>query len=1077
MRIYLFLLFFSTIFFTAKAQPERSDYVRVVCTPDTIRAGVPVRINIHMIVDSVPLQVNTLVKLFFPKEFKQFAFDNNPPPFPIFPTLQRGYCRVFGNRNLKAAITSMKLTRDEFILSYPFPEYKHDDNEYLMTIRLDSVFRPGDTLTVTYGFGGNNNLIIPVNYSFRSMFKAMIDFDRNGTYTLQKSTAPIKSSPRRSDALQLFLSSTGKVNNATLLRAVVFDDNISFVPGFTGSFSLSCSNPGASFPTVITFTPADSGHLDIPVSFSQPGIYTFNAQLISGNSAINKINASNPILISSDTMQIYWGEFHTHTEMSRDGEGQDAFQYAKYAMGLDFFGQTDHTDGNNEPGIDNNEWEELTGFVKSFNQPNRFVTFVGWENSMDAPSGHYNFIFNTPDSLMYLIPKMPKDPYNTIAKNWTKLDSMDSRVEVLTIPHHSGKIFSIFPSPVCSSCNSFGGSFANNKYKRLIEIYSGHGLSEAYAPNHPLSYTALNSNARSNNGKNYLQDALALREKLGIISSSDNHLARATQKQYGSFAVIAENLERDNLFYHIKNRHTYGTTGERMILKFYVNDKLMGDELDIPCNGYPKLKFDVIGTDVLEYIEILKWDFRNGTYTSDNHPVFTVLKRYNFNSSIRQYTDSLVDGFLTDSSVYYMRVKQKNKVSDREVWAWSSPVWVNKVNCDSSPKDVMLNLKVSDSTANRQYKIHTSWTVQNQVNANYYILQRSNNNDHFIDYSIIDARGNIGDTINYVYIDSFPNDSVLFYRVQLITYFDSVIYSNVDSVKINYIVDSILSFSARLEENGVRVNWSGREFSAASYDVQRAPIRSSFSVVADQLPLYLPDSSTYTLLDIIPLKDSSVYRVLMNFPNGTFKLSKTDTIYFVMDSIIDFYTQLIGDSILISWKGVHEHQTTAYEVQKSVNNMVFTTLETVLPQGSLYDTVTYVRYDTLLAPGKNYYKIRQTIIGEPYHYTKADSQFVVKSSVKPIPTKNNLSIKIANSFMYEGHVDLNVLTDSRNPVKGNFFIVDMNGKVLYNENATIPSGNGHFIFPTVNFNSGVYYLMFGADNEYIKQAFYILRDY
>jgi hypothetical protein len=549
-KLYILLSIFIASIYSVSAQTDRTRYVRVACTPDTIRAEIPVRINIQLIIDSVPLQTNTLVKLFFPKEFKQFAFDNNPPPFPIFPSLQKGYCRVSGNRNLKATITAMKLTRDEFVGTFPYPNYRHDDNEFLMTIRLDSVFMPGDTLTVTYGFGGNNNLVVPVNYSFRSEFKTMIDFERNGVYTLQQSRAPIKSAPKRSDALQLFLSSTGKVQQPVLLKAVVFDNNISFVPGFAGSFRLSCTDPTAIFPSVLTFTPADSGHLEIPVTFGQEGVFNFSAQLISSNSAITKLYPSNPIRISADTMQIYWGEFHTHTEHSRDGEGRDAFTYAKYAMGLDFFGQTDHSDGNNnEYGIDNGEWEELIGYVKSFNEPGRFVTFPGYENSMQTPSGHYNVIFNAPDSLMHLVPNLPKHLYSSIGSMWNKLDSMDSRIGALTIPHHSGKIFSIFPAPPsCSVCNTFGGSFANAKYKRSIEIYSGHGLSEAYVPNHPLSYSAFNTNSRSNNGKNYLQDALALREKLGVISSSDNHQARATQKQYGSFAVIADSLERSNIF-------------------------------------------------------------------------------------------------------------------------------------------------------------------------------------------------------------------------------------------------------------------------------------------------------------------------------------------------------------------------------------------------------------------------------------------------------------------------------------------------------------------------------------------------
>ncbi len=183
MKNYLLLIaFFLFACSLAEAQTNRSSYTHVVVSPDNITANTPLQINIYVVVDSTPLQKNTQVKLIFPKEFTQFAFDNNPPPFPPLPSLQRGYCRSYGNRGLKASIVSMKLTRDEFVGTSPYNGYQHDDNEYLMTIRLDTVFGIGDTLILTYGYGTAINYVIPPNISFRSAFKTMIDFDRNGTY-------------------------------------------------------------------------------------------------------------------------------------------------------------------------------------------------------------------------------------------------------------------------------------------------------------------------------------------------------------------------------------------------------------------------------------------------------------------------------------------------------------------------------------------------------------------------------------------------------------------------------------------------------------------------------------------------------------------------------------------------------------------------------------------------------------------------------------------------------------------------------------------------------------------------------
>ncbi len=1063
-------------FITVEAQTNKSNYTRVVVSPDNITANTPLQINIYVVVDSVPLQKHTQVKLIFPKEFTQFAFDNNPPPFPPLPSLQRGYCRSYGNRGLKASIVSMKLTRDEFIGSFPYNGYKHDDNEYLMTIKLDTLFDVGDTLILSYGYGSSINYVIPPNISFRSAFKSMIDFDRNGTYTYQQQSGSIVSKPKKADALQLILSSTGKKNQPALLKAVIFDDNVSAVPYFTGSFRITCTDASASYSSTVQFTESDSGHVEIPVTFRQPGIFTCNAQQISGSSTITKIYASNPINISEDSMQIYWGEFHTHTEYSRDGQGQDAFKYAKNAVGLDFFAQTDHSDGNNEFGLDSGEWNAILQNVILYNQPGRFVTFMGFENSMNTPSGHYNTIFNAPDSLLSGVPNLSKMQYNSVQRMWAKLDSMDDRIEAITIPHHSGKIFSVYPTPVCNFCNTFGGAYVNTKYKMLAEVYSGHGLCESYNPQHALSYENLNATTKSNNGSNYFQDALALREKLGIIASSDNHLARATQKQFGSFAVIADSLERNNIFFHIKNRHTYATTGERIALKFTINNHLMGDELSVECDDYPELKIEVNGTDVLDYIQVLKWDFKNGTYTADIHPNFSIIKTYSINGNSSGFKDSLVDGFLTDSSVYYIRVKQKNKIDDREVWAWSSPIWVNKVSCPAPPKDVLLPLDATDSSSGNQYKIHVAWSVRNQVNTDHFILERSHDNNRFSAYAIINAAGEAGDSVAYTYIDSFPDNNVLYYRVRMVSFFDSVNYSNMDSVRIRFGNDTIRSFSAVLQNDGVKIDWTGSEFLSNRYEVNRAPIRNDFTVIDSRMPIYGDELSRYSFLDELPLKDSSVYNIIMKFPNGTFKLSRTDTVYFVMDSIIDFYTQLLGDTVLIAWKGVHEHKTSFYEVQKSMNRIAYTTLETVIPQGGVFDTVSYIRYDKLPLPGINYYKITQTITGDFDHFSSLDSQRIVTSGIHTDFPKN-FSIKVLNPFMHEGQMDLNIMSASASKVSGSFLVVDVMGRVLYNEQATIPSGEGHFIIPSSSFASNVYFLLFKSEDILVKHTFYILDEH
>src|SRR5437868_3859897 len=113
LKFYIFICFIS-INAVSFSQNPSTHYTHIACSPDTIKGGTPQQIKIYVIADSVSMEKNTNLKIFFPKEFSQFAFENNPPPFPFFPSLQHGYCVARGSRpSLRATIISLHPTRDE----------------------------------------------------------------------------------------------------------------------------------------------------------------------------------------------------------------------------------------------------------------------------------------------------------------------------------------------------------------------------------------------------------------------------------------------------------------------------------------------------------------------------------------------------------------------------------------------------------------------------------------------------------------------------------------------------------------------------------------------------------------------------------------------------------------------------------------------------------------------------------------------------------------------------------------------------------------------------------------------------
>jgi len=132
--------------------------------------------------------------------------------------------------------------------------------------------------------------------------------------------------------------------------------------------------------------------------------------------------------------------------------------------------------------------------------------------------------------------------------------------------------------------------------------------------------------------------------------------------RYGTalMAVYASDLTRESIFNGMKSRHTYGTTGERILLEFSIDGNQMGSEY--VESGQPEIVVTVGGTDVLDKVEVMKYSNSSGWECAYSDSPGQNVRSFN-------YTDT---GFAEDS-LYYVRVTQR----DGEM-AWSSPIWADK---------------------------------------------------------------------------------------------------------------------------------------------------------------------------------------------------------------------------------------------------------------------------------------------------------------------------------------------------------------------------------------------------------------
>jgi hypothetical protein len=124
----------------------------------------------------------------------------------------------------------------------------------------------------------------------------------------------------------------------------------------------------------------------------------------------------------------------------------------------------------------------------------------------------------------------------------------------------------------------------------------------------------------------------------------------------GLIAVLALEQTRDSIFRAMYDRHCYATTGDRIILDFRVEGRLMGSEFRTETS--PEITLEVKGTDQITRVEIC----RNSEVVYTEKPEKPTVQI--------SWTDP---DFSAERDCYYdAHVVQKNGEE-----ALTSPVWVN----------------------------------------------------------------------------------------------------------------------------------------------------------------------------------------------------------------------------------------------------------------------------------------------------------------------------------------------------------------------------------------------------------------
>lgn len=402
---------------------------------------------------------------------------------------------------------------------------------------------------------------------------------------------------------------------------------------FRGTVKLSCSTR-AGLPPEYAFTEADAGtHTFTPI-FAADTVSRVTAACGTMQSVCNPILPRRP-----DEPGVYFGDIHSHCEVSGDGVGDPdlAYEYAHGFHGLDFAALSDHSPKGAR-------WQHIVQVGNRHNAAGRFVTILGYEWSTKA-MGHRNIYFPGDTG-----PETPRGLRGNMQQWWEWL--RENRVRALIVPHHTNTQAAARYANGESAWGPCDWSAIDHEYQRVVEICQNRGSFEA--PGGPIPELRI----RRKDAGASVQTALANGHRLGFIGSTDTHNGRPGTG-LARCAIISPELTRQGLWTALYNRSCYATTGRHILLFLSLNGQPMGRELVVPAPATPReLAWRAIGTGDIKRVDLLR-----------NNGVVKSWPAQGTEDMSGRFTRSAP---MTGTEWWYLRVIQE----DTEM-AWSSPIWVD----------------------------------------------------------------------------------------------------------------------------------------------------------------------------------------------------------------------------------------------------------------------------------------------------------------------------------------------------------------------------------------------------------------
>lgn len=428
-----------------------------------------------------------------------------------------------------------------------FEKKEHD--YFSISLRLNSgvELKSDQKITISIGTeqpmsGIRSQLLAQRNFPFKFFFDPL----GNGIFHQPQTFPKVNVIGRTAQALLVHSHPTPDPDEKFRLVVTAVDYYGNIADSYEGNIVFNVPVKIDGLPDTYTFSRDDRGVAEFQVSTPDRDVFVITAVDIDSSG----INGSSNLLVTDGSFgpgKIYFGDIHTHSQLS-DGRLHPFDKYREIAQhrGLDFWALSDHGHDLTWARI-----QLLNNTLQKFNRDGSFITIPGfeWTGSMGYGKplirkyyGHRNIYFRNPVEKIY-------DGVYRASDSPEKLHSSYQKIlgdEFFMVNHfHCGD------PELCKGVDNG------------VEVSGWCGNS-----------------VRENSDKYSIEDAYQCDPTLFVTAGTDHGTeAYYTGEPAEITAVICENLTRDNVFDAFKNGATYGTSGQKVLLKFSVNGVSPGKDL------------------------------------------------------------------------------------------------------------------------------------------------------------------------------------------------------------------------------------------------------------------------------------------------------------------------------------------------------------------------------------------------------------------------------------------------------------------------------------------------------------------